>query len=384
MNISQLTKAIKYLPTRKSILLKGTHGIGKTEWVSGMAEKLGLKLVIWHASHAADAGDITGLPFRITETDAETGKSYEVTRFAKPQWMIQNKPVLLLLDEINRGLSIALNAIMQLTNNGTYDDISLPEGSRIFACINPEEDGKYDVGTMDAAQLDRFAIYEFKPTVEEWLEWAVQKGLDSRVTGYIQSHPTNLDPYTNQELVKSVQGTDCGVLPSRRCWEQVSDTIKNGDKERAWEGTEGTKLLTEIVAGLVGNGAALDFISYFKAQGNALSPKMLMEADKIDATLKTKLQKLCKSDFPGAIKLVGGCTLWMKEHEKDIPGELGVRMAHNFYDVLESLTKDAQISAVKDCVIDAVKKQEAWAIGISKHESRLKALYKAAMISRDL
>ena len=62
MNISQLTKAIKYLPTRKSILLKGTHGIGKTEWVSSMAEKLGLKLVIWHASHAADAGDITGLP----------------------------------------------------------------------------------------------------------------------------------------------------------------------------------------------------------------------------------------------------------------------------------------------------------------------------------
>lgn len=384
MNISQLTKAIKYLPTRKSILLKGTHGIGKTEWVSGMAEKLGLKLVIWHASHAADAGDITGLPFRITETDPETGKSYEVTRFAKPQWMIQNKPVLLLLDEINRGLSIALNAIMQLTNNGTYDDISLPEGSRIFACINPEEDGKYDVGTMDAAQLDRFAIYEFKPTMEEWLEWAVKKGLDFRVTGYIQSHPTNLDPYTNQELVKSVQGTDCGVLPSRRCWEQVSDTIKNGDAEKAWEGTEGTKLLTEIVAGLVGNGAALDFISYFKAQGNALSPKMLMEADKIDATLKTKLQKLCKSDFPGAIKLVGGCTLWMKEHEKDIPGELGARMAHNFYDVLESLTKDAQISAVKDCVIDAVKKQEAWAIGISKHEGRLKALYKTAMISRDL
>ena len=74
----------------------------------------------------------------------------------------------------------------------------------------------------------------------------------------------------------------------------------------------------------------------------------------------------------------------MKEHEKDIPGETGARMAHNFYDVLESLTKDAQISAVKDCVIDAVKKQEAWAIGISKHENRLKALYKAAMISRDL
>lgn len=229
MNIEQLTKAISILPARKSILLKGTHGIGKTEWVSSMAEKLGLKLVIWHASHAADAGDITGLPFKVTETDPATGESREVTRFAKPQWMIQNQPVLLLLDEINRGLSIALNAIMQLTNNGTYDDISLPEGSRIFACINPEEDGKYDVGSMDAAQLDRFAIYEFKPTVQEWVTWALKKGLDSRVVQYIDSHPTNLDPYSNQELVKSVRGKDCGVLPSRRAWECVSQTVQNGE-----------------------------------------------------------------------------------------------------------------------------------------------------------
>lgn len=199
MNIKQLTRAIKLLPARKSIMLKGTHGIGKTEWVKSQAEKMGLKLVIWHASHAADAGDITGLPFKITEVQ-EDGTSVEVTKFAKPQWMIQKTPVLLLLDEINRGLSIALNAIMQLTNDGTYDDISLPEGSRIFACINPEEDGKYDVGTMDAAQLDRFAVYEFKPTTQEWIEWAQQKGLDFRVISFIQANPSMLDRIPTRNL----------------------------------------------------------------------------------------------------------------------------------------------------------------------------------------
>lgn len=383
MNIKQLTRAIKLLPARKSIMLKGTHGIGKTEWVKSQAEKMGLKLVIWHASHAADAGDITGLPFKITEVQ-EDGTSVEVTKFAKPQWMIQKTPVLLLLDEINRGLSIALNAIMQLTNDGTYDDISLPEGSRIFACINPEEDGKYDVGTMDAAQLDRFAVYEFKPTTQEWIEWAQQKGLDFRVISFIQANPNMLDPYTNQELVKSVAGKDCGVLPSRRSWECISETIKNGDNENAWEGSDGIALLTEICDGVIGTGAAIEFVSHFKAQGNALSPKMLMEAASIDAKTVTAIKKLCKTDFPAATKLIGGCTLYLKENVETLSKPEGAQLAHNFHDILAAMTKDAQIAAVKDCVISAVKQSEKWAIMLSKHEPRLKPLYKEAMIVKDL
>lgn len=383
MNIKQLTRAIKLLPARKSIMLKGTHGIGKTEWVKSQAEKMGLKLVIWHASHAADAGDITGLPFKITEVQ-EDGTSVEVTKFAKPQWMIQKTPVLLLLDEINRGLSIALNAIMQLTNDGTYDDISLPEGSRIFACINPEEDGKYDVGTMDAAQLDRFAVYEFKPTTGEWIEWAQKKGLDFRVISFIQANPTMLDPYTNQELVKSVAGKDCGVLPSRRSWECISDTIKNGDEDNAWEGPDGIALLTEICDGVIGTGAAIEFVSHFKAQGNALSPKMLLEAKSIDAKAVASIKKLCKTDFPAATKLVGGCTLYLKENVETLSKPEGAQLAHNFHDILAAMTKDAQIAAVKDCVISAVKQSEKWAIQLSKHEPRLKPLYKEAMIVKDL
>lgn len=383
MNIKQLTRAIAILPSHKSIMLKGTHGIGKTEWVKAQAEKMGLKLVIWHASHAADAGDITGLPFKITEVQ-DDGTSVEVTKFAKPQWMIQNQPVLLLLDEINRGLSIALNAIMQLTNDGTYDDISLPKGSRIFACINPEEDGKYDVGTMDAAQLDRFAVYEFKPTTDEWIEWAINKGLDSRVISYIKANPSMLDPYTNQELVKSVAGKDCGVLPSRRSWECISETIQNGDKIDAWNGSEGIALLTEICDGIVGTGAAIEFVSHFKAAGNAMSPKQLMEMPAITDKERNAIKKLCKSDFPAATKLVGGCTLYLKEHVEDLSGANGKMLSCNFYEILAAMTKDAQIAAVKESIIAAVKNQEKWAVQLSKNESRLKPLYKEAMIVKDM
>jgi hypothetical protein len=48
------------------------------------------------------------------------------------------------------------------------------------------------------------------------------------------------------------------------------------------------------------------------------------------------------------------------------------------------MTKDAQIASVKDCVIGAVKAHEPWALNLSKHEPRLKELYKAALVVRDL
>lgn len=167
-----------------------------------------------------------------------------------------------------------------------------------------------------------------------------------------------LDPYTNQELVKSVAGKDCGVLPSRRSWECISETIKNGDNENAWEGSDGIALLTEICDGVIETGAAIEFVSHFKAQGNALSPKMLMEAASIDAKTVAAIKKLCKTDFPAATKLVDGCTLYLKENVETLSKPEGAQLAHNFHnfhDILAAMTKDAQIAAVKDCVISAVK-----------------------------
>ena len=172
MNLKRLNQLITYTNPKRSIMLKGVHGLGKTQWVKALARKLGLKFVIWHASHAADAGDITGLPKQIKETviwydpdGTEHKETYDVTVMCPPKWMISHEPVLLLLDEFNRAMDIVLNALMQLTCEQQYDEVTLPEGSRIIACINPNNKGGYDVAKLDPAQLSRFDFYDFKPTV---------------------------------------------------------------------------------------------------------------------------------------------------------------------------------------------------------------------------
>ena len=96
MKFSQIAKLLDVVDPKLSIMLQGTHGIGKTEFVKDWAKKKGLKLVVWHASHAADAGDITGLPylFEWTTEDENGVKQVErTTKFAPPAWMINNEPV---------------------------------------------------------------------------------------------------------------------------------------------------------------------------------------------------------------------------------------------------------------------------------------------------
>ena len=168
MNLRKLDILITHANPKRSIMLKGVHGLGKTQWVKQLAKRLGLKFVIWHASHAADAGDITGLPKQIKETviwydkdGVEHKEVYDVTAMCPPKWMIHHEPVLLLLDEFNRGMGVALNALMQLTCEQAYDEVQLPEGSRVIACVNPDSDNTHQY-THGGSRMDCSGLLPFR------------------------------------------------------------------------------------------------------------------------------------------------------------------------------------------------------------------------------
>lgn len=384
MNIKQLTNALKYLDPKMSVMLKGVHGIGKTEWIKTLAKKWNMNLVIWHASHAADAGDITGLPYKVTTTfiNPETGETeeHQVTKFAPPQWMLQDKPVLVLLDEINRGMQIALNAIMQFTNDGTYDSIKLPEGSRIFAAINPDEHG-YSVGTLDPAQLSRFAVYEFNPSAEEWIDYMVEKysGMNV-VTRFIYKNPAYLDPYTCAELNHTTAGTDGEKLPDRRMWEKVWKTIKAGiDDGNIWESADGEELLGEILKGMVGTGAAIKFIDFIHHDREHLDANKVMSS-KWNPKVGKELTELCEKDQASGIEFIKNCAMWCKAHET----ELEQLHADNMTQLVQSLTPDAKVAACSSILFQAVVDKAKWAVTLMKMSAELKEIVRTAKTIRNV
>lgn len=392
MNIKTLNVILKYANPKRSVMLKGWHGIGKTEWVENLAKEWRLKLVIWHASHAADAGDITGLPKSIKEkivwyTKNETGEDerheeeHEVTVMCPPRWMLQKEPVLLLLDEINRGLSMTMNALMQLTNSQEYDNIKLPEGSRIFSCINPDEDGSYDVSRLDAAQLSRFDVYDFTPTVEEWVEWARTHGVHKAVIDFIVAHPRYLDPYTNDELVHSVNGKDCAKLPDRRAWATaVSPFITNGEADNIFASYEGLTIMVQGIAGMVGNGAADLFVEFYSNSKNSLNPIKIINSEEITDDIAEKIRSVFSNDVTAGLGFIKSCTMYLEDNLAELMNktQIGKRWSENLYNIINCLTPDCKVTATSDIVYTAVTEKKAWAKGVLTLKPEFKELIREA------
>ena len=130
---------------------------------------------------------------------------------------------------------------------------------------------EYQLTDLDPALVSRFNIYEFKPTVEEWLNWAVSQGLDERVINFIQDNPTWLDGDSSdyKGLEKSAD---------RRAWKHVSDIMLKVKDIK--------DIHKRIIAGIVGAGAAAAFIQS-TLQHKAITGKdLLLKYDKVIKTVE--------------------------------------------------------------------------------------------------
>ena len=259
INISELKDALELTPSTQNIMLVGKHGIGKSEILTSYFKSKGMKVVTLFLGQMSDPGDIIGLPSKVEKKDAD-GNVTSQTDFTPPYWFpVDGKPIVLFLDELNRARPEILQTVMDLTLNRKLAGKALPEGSHVISAVNDGDE--YQLTDLDPALVSRFNIYEFRPTVEEWLNWAASQGLDERVINFIQDNPTWLDGDSGDGK-RDYRGLDKSA--DRRAWKNVSDimlkvdTIKDSHKR--------------IIAGVVGAGAAAAFIRSVQ-QHNAITGK---------------------------------------------------------------------------------------------------------------
>ena len=267
INTSELKDTLEFTPSTQNIMLVGKHGIGKSEILTSYFNSKGMKVVTLFLGQMADPGDIIGIPSKVEKQDAE-GKATSRTDFTPPYWFPQDgQPIVLFLDELNRARPEILQTVMDLTLNRKLAGKALPEGSHVISAVNDGDE--YQLTDLDPALVSRFNIYEFKPTVEEWLNWAVSQKLDERVINFIQDNPTWLDGDT-----KEYRGLEKSA--DRRAWKHVSDVMLKVDDIK--------DIHKRIIAGIVGAGAAAAFIQSAQ-QRHAITGKDLLL--KYDKTMKT-------------------------------------------------------------------------------------------------
>lgn len=272
VNAKELEFILDNTPSEQNIMLVGKHGIGKSRILEEYFADKNAKVVTLFLGQMSDPGDLIGLP----EKNENTGK----TDFMLPYWFpTDGQPVVLFLDELNRARPEVLQTIMDLTLNRKLAGKSLPEGSRIISAVN--NGNEYQLTDLDPALVSRFNIYEFAPTVEDWLDWARKNQIDRRIISFIDENPEFLDGDESYSSSENLERS-----PDRRSWERVSKIICK---------FETLSLLHQpLVSGIIGNRATSIFFDFVKSH-HLPSVEKLLTGD--FAENKKLLEDLTFSDF---------------------------------------------------------------------------------------
>ena len=263
---TELLSLLDITPADQNLMLVGNHGIGKSEILTEYFSGKGMKVVPLFLGQMSDPGDLIGIPNR----NNTTGK----TEFMPPYWFpLDDKPIVLFLDELNRARPEVLQPIMDLALNRTLAGRKLPDGSRIISAVNDGD--QYQLTDLDPALVSRFNVVTFRPTTQEWLLWADKVGVDARVRDFIRENPIWLDKNPDAK-----EGVDTGLdkTPDRRAWKRVSDILKTaGDIN---------PIVTKAMSAIVGPKAASALVGSVSAKKILSGREVLQNFEKHLPTLK--------------------------------------------------------------------------------------------------
>lgn len=222
-----------------SPMLWGAPGIGKTSLVQQAAAELGVgfKSVI---AHLYQPVDVLGLPY------VHEGRCEYAPPSVFPDHTRDGERGLFFLDELPNcvpAMQSAWGIVVLERGTRTYQ---FPPGWTIVCAGNREGD-RAGASRLVSALENRLVHLSVEPSSEEFLSFAVTRGLHPSVPAFVQERPDMLlrfDPRSPER-----------AFPSPRSWERVSDVMKLSLSEAA---------RGELLKGTIGSGAAVEFLAFLR------------------------------------------------------------------------------------------------------------------------
>ena len=173
-------KGVTFIP-----LFSGEAGLGKSAfaklWVKKMREKDSEFGFIDARLNYLEPPDMIGRPVE------ERVDGILRTMYALPDLWPTKGSGLILFEEVNRANSSVMSGLMQVLTDRTIHNHRLPEGWVMAACINGDENGNYDVNSMDVALKDRFSIFDIEYDHQEFVNFIKGAKWHRNVIAYVES-----------------------------------------------------------------------------------------------------------------------------------------------------------------------------------------------------
>jgi len=260
-------------------MLAGSPGVGKSSIMRQVAEELNLEYIDIRLAQS-DPLDLVGLP-------VTTGKKMEFlppVHFpiegldevpdGRAGWLCN-------LDEINSAPPSVQVAAYRLVLDKEVGQHKLHSEVHMVAAGNLATD-RAIVNRIGTAMQSRLVHLQLDVSTDDWVDWALENSLDTRIVAFIRFRPELLhkfDPNHNDV-----------TFASPRTWEFASKLIK------PWSDIGSEPHHLPLIAGTVGQGAALEFKGYIELLQELPDPDMLI-LDPKGATVPKE---------PGALYAVSG------------------------------------------------------------------------------
>jgi hypothetical protein len=251
---------------KRPVFLWGPPGIGKSEVVADLTEELGGFMIDLRLGQM-EPTDIRGIPFY----NKDNGKMDWAEPIDLPtQELADRYPIVVLfMDEMNAAPASVQASAYQLILNRRIGRYALPDNVVIVAAGNRESD-KGVTFRMPTPLANRFTHVEMRCDFSSWLDWAVTKDIHKDVVGYLS--------FAKQDLYDFDAKSSSRAFATPRSWFFVNEFLQDGEVD--------DDTLTNLIAGTVGEGLAVKFMTHRRISGRMPKPEDILAGRVKDLDVK--------------------------------------------------------------------------------------------------
>ena len=318
---------------KRPVFLWGPPGVGKSELFEGIRDggKLGKTLLVDVRAALMEPTDVRGFP--APDLESRTMVWLPPTDFPSEEEAAQYDTVILFLDELNSAPQAVQAALYQLILYYKIGQYVLPDNVVIVAAGNRESD-KGVTYRMPTPLANRFVHLEVRPDFESWFEWAVANKVHEDVVGYLSFAKADLFDFDPRASGRSFATPRSWTFTSGFCYEEgITDDE-----------------LTDLVAGTVGEGVAIKFMTHRKHAKDLPLPADILagkvkecKVKEISAQyaltvgmcyeLQSTFESMGKNDIEGWHKLADNFFRFMMDFFPTEMTVMGCRVAINQYNL---------------------------------------------------
>ncbi len=242
VKMTQLVQLIKQCyRVRRPIMAWGSPGIGKSAALKQAAAELDIDFRDVRLS-LLDPVDLRGMPV------ADNGRMH----FLPPSFLplagtdADERGGILGLDEINAASRMIQAASYQILYDHCIGETPLSSKWSVVAAGNLSTD-RAVTERMGTAQASRMVHVELVVDRDDWCDWAISNGKDTRLVAFIRFRPELLHKFDPKQVDPS--------FPCPRTWEFADDFLQLGLPAHD---------VRALVAGTVGEGAAGELLKFLQ------------------------------------------------------------------------------------------------------------------------